>query len=175
MLKKVLVVLAAIIGVFAIVISLQPSEFRVARSMAMAVSAAKIFPHVNDLHAWEAWSPWAKMDPNAKSSFEGPEAGVGAVMRWDGNMQVGKGSMTIIESQPNKLVRFRMEFLKPMAGTDTAELTFQPQGNNQTVVTWAMFGKNNFMGKAVGLFMNCDKMVGDQFQKGLTQLESVSR
>ena len=113
------------------------------------------------------------MDPNAKEVHEGPAAGAGAKMSWSGNNKVGEGSMTITESRPNDFVRFRLEFLKPFAATNTAEFTFKPQGN-QTVVTWSMFGHNNFMGKAMGLIMNCDKMVGGQFEKGLAQLKSVA-
>src|SRR5260221_14652047 len=105
------------------------------------------------------------MDPNAATTFGGPASGVGATMDWAGNMKVGEGSMTIVESHPNDLVRFRLDFQKPFAGTNTAEFTFQPQGG-QTQVTWSMTGHNNFMGKAMGLVMNCDKMVGGQFEQG---------
>jgi len=31
------------------------------------------------------------------------------------------------------------------------------------------------MGKAIGLFMNCDKMVGGQFEQGLANLNSASQ
>jgi len=159
--------------VFVVVVSTRPSEFRITRTAAISAPAAAVFAQVNDLHRWKAWSPWAKMDPNAKEVHEGPAAGAGAKMSWSGNNKVGEGSMTITESRPNDFVRFRLEFLKPFAATNTAEFTFKPQGN-QTVVTWSMFGHNNFMGKAMGLIMNCDKMVGGQFEKGLAQLKSVA-
>jgi hypothetical protein len=61
------------------------------------------------LRKWEAWSPWAKLDPTAKSTLEGPSAGVGAVFAWSGNNQIGEGRMTITDSRPNELVRFRLE------------------------------------------------------------------
>ena len=80
--------------------------------------------------------------------------------------------MTITESRPNDLIRIKLEFFKPFAATNTAEFTFKPEGN-QTVVTWSMFGQNNFMAKAVHLFMNMDKVIGDQFEKGLAQMKSV--
>jgi hypothetical protein len=78
-----------------------------------------------------------------------------------------------MEIHPGELVKFKLEFLKPFKATNTAEFTFKPEGN-QTVVTWIMFGKNNFMGKVMGLIMNCDKMVGGQFEKGLAQMKSVA-
>src|SRR6185312_10441905 len=106
----------------------------------------KVFAQVNELRAWEAWSPWAKKDPNAKSTYSGPASGVGASMAWAGNKEVGEGSMTIVESRVNELVGFKLEFLKPFKATNTAEFTFQPRGN-QTVVSWTMTGKSNFFFK----------------------------
>ncbi|MGK2922577.1 MAG: SRPBCC family protein [Methyloceanibacter sp.] len=75
MLKKILLVLVALVLVFVVVVALQPSEFHVERSVTVDAPASKVFGEVNDFHKWEAWSPWAKLDPNAKVNFEGPEAG----------------------------------------------------------------------------------------------------
>lgn len=173
MLKTILMSLAVIVVVFAVVIAMQPSEFRVARSATFSAAPAAVFAQVNDLHKWAAWSPWAKLDPDARETFEGPPAGTGAVLRWAGNNKVGEGSMTITESRPNELIRFKLEFLKPFAATNTAEFSFKPEGN-LTVVTWSMAGHNNFIAKAVGLFINCEKMVGGQFEQGLTQMKLVA-
>jgi hypothetical protein len=97
---------------------------------------------------------------------------VGALFKWAGNNQVGEGTMTITESRPSELIRIKLEFLKPFAATNASEFTFTPQGN-QTVVTWSMSGKNNLIGKAMSLVMNCDKMVGGQFERGLASMKSV--
>ena len=128
---------------------------------------------MNDFHNWEAWSPWAKLDPAAKATFEGPSTGTGAIFKWVGNKEVGEGSMTITESRPSDLIRINLEFLKPFASTCAAEFTFKPEGN-QTVAAWSMFGKNNFMAKTIHLFMNMDKMVGGQFEQGLAAMKSVA-
>jgi hypothetical protein len=173
MLKKILIGLAVVIAAFVVVVALQPSHFSITRSATIAATPAAVFPHVNDLKKWEAWSPWAKLDPNMKTTYRGPSSGVGAVSAWAGNNDVGEGSMTITESRANELVRFRLEFVKPMEGKSTAEFTFKPHGN-KTVVAWTMSGENSFLCKAIGLFMNCDKMVGDQFEQGLAQLAKVS-
>lgn len=169
---NVFYVVGAVLAVFLVVVALQPSDFKITRSATIAAPASRIFPHVNNLRSWEEWSPWAKLDPNAKSSFEGTAEGVGAIMRWAGNMEVGEGSMTISESRPNEFIQFKMEFIKPMPGTSTAEFSFKPEGSG-TRVTWSMYGKNNFMGKAMSLIMNCDKMVGGQFDKGLASMKTI--
>jgi len=139
----------------------------------MAAPPATVFAQVNDFHKWEAWNPWAKIDPAMKETYEGAPAGVGAVYTWAGNNEVGTGRMTISESRPGELVRIKMEFLKPFAATHTAEFAFKPEGDG-TAVTWSMFGKNDFLAKAMCLFMDMDKMGGGMFEKGLADMKAVA-
>src|SRR5687768_5531511 len=141
MLKIVLIAIAAVIVVFFIVVAVQPSDFRITRTVSISAPPASVFPHVNDLHKWEAWSPWEKIDPALKRTFEGPPAGPGAIYRWAGNNEVGEGSMTITESRPSDLIRMKLEFLKPFAAQNDVQFTFQPE-SDQTTVTWTMTGKN---------------------------------
>lgn len=171
--STVLVIVVIVVAALILFISTRPSEFRISRSGTISAPPAAVFPHVNDLRKWEAWSPWAKLDPNAKSTFEGPAAGVGAVFGWAGNKEVGEGRMTILESRPDELVRIKLEFLKPFKATNTAEFIFKLE-DGRTVVTWSMFGTNNFMAKAINLVINCDRMVGGQFERGLANLRAVA-
>src|SRR6185437_8137573 len=170
----ILLAVAAIVVLLIIVVGARPSGFRVTRSARIEAPADIVFASVNDLHKWEAWSPWAKKDPNAKSTFSGADAGSGACMAWAGNKEVGEGRMTIIESRPKELIRIKLEFLKPFKATNTAEFNFKSLGD-QTEVTWSMFGKNNFMGKAFHMFIDCDKMIGRDFEKGLANLNAATR
>ena len=126
---------------------------------------------VNDLHRWAAWSPWDRIDPAVKKTFEGPVAGVGASYSWVGE-KTGEGKMTVAESRPYELIRFKLDFKKPFKANNIAEFTFRAEGN-QMVVTWSMTGKNNFMGKAFNMFVNCGAMVSGQFEKGLANLKEV--
>lgn len=172
--KAFLAVVVLAIAVLAGVIAMQPEDFKVSRSLTMNAPAAVVFDQVNDLHKWEAWSPWAKLDPNAKVSFEGPDAGTGASMHWaSDNQQVGEGNMKIVESNLAQSIKFQLDFVKPMAGTDTAEFEFKPDGN-QTTVTWSMYGKKNFVAKAMGMFFDCEKMVGGQFEQGLASMKQIA-
>jgi uncharacterized protein YndB with AHSA1/START domain len=170
---KILIGVVVIVMVFVAIVALRPSEFRVERSAVVSAPPAVVFAQVNDLHKWEAWSPWLKLDPAAKLGYDGPPAGAGAGFTWAGNYQVGEGRMTITESRPNELIRLRLEFRKPFAGTNTAEFAFRPQGE-QTLVTWTMFGRQHFMTKATGLFMSMDTMIGGMFEKGLAQMKSIA-
>jgi hypothetical protein len=173
MFKKILIGLAVLVFGFVVVVALQPSDFRVERSATMAAPQADIFAQVNDLHKWDAWSPWAKLDPEAKIGFEGPESGQGAAMTWAGNDKVGEGKMTVVESQPNDAVKLKVDFVKPFEGTSNSDFGFKPDGD-QTAVTWTMSAHHNFLEKAFCLVMNGKKMIGDDMEKGLAQLKSLA-
>jgi len=166
-------VIVLVVGVLALIVAMQPSEFRIERTTTIAAPALAVFAQVNDFHNWQAWSPWATLDPAAKSSFEGAPAGQGAMFAWAGNSKVGEGRMTITESRPSELVRIKLEFVKPFAATNTAEFTFKPAGD-RTAVTWSMFGHNNFLSRAVFLFVNMDKALGSEFEKGLASMKSAA-
>jgi uncharacterized protein YndB with AHSA1/START domain len=168
-----LIILVAIVAILAGVVAMQPAEYRVERSVTIAAPPADVFAQVNDFHNWEAWSPWAKLDPAMKQTYEGAPAGTGAVSKWSGNSEVGEGTMTLTESRPNELIKIKLEFVRPFEDTSDAEFTFKPDGN-QTVVTWTMSGRKNFISKAVCLFMDMDKMLGGEFEKGLANMKSVA-
>src|SRR5947209_19365442 len=101
----ILSALAIVIVVFAIIVAMRPAEFRVTRSTVMAAPPAAVFAQVNDFRKWEAWSPWAKLDPTMKQTYEGAASGTGAIYNWNGNRNVGEGRMTVVERRPSDLIR----------------------------------------------------------------------
>ena len=173
MLKKILIALAVIIVVLVVIVALQPSDFRVTRSTTISAPPPAVFTQVNDFHKWQAWNPWGKIDPAMKQTYEGATAGTGAIYTWSGNNEVGEGRMTITDSRPNELIRIKLEFRKPFAATNTAEFAFRPDGD-RTAVTWSMFGHNNFMSRAVFLFVDMDKALGGEFEKGLAAMKAAA-
>ena len=172
MLNIILIAIPTIIVVFLIIVAMQPSNYRVARSLVIAAPPEAVFPHMNELKKWEAWNPWGKADPNLKLTYGGPASGVGANYSWAGNKEAGAGHATITESRPSESVRYKMEFLKPMSGTSEMEFTFKPQGN-QTEVTMTVTGEKNFMARAFCLFVNMDKMIGGKFERALADLKAM--
>lgn len=168
----ILILLCIALAGLAVFIHAQDDKFSLSRNALLPASPGEVFEQVNNLRNWNAWSPWARMDPDARNTFEGPESGLNASMSWAGNKNVGEGKMTIIESRPGELVRFRLDFYKPFKGTNQAEFTFRPE-NGGTHVTWTMTGDKNFMAKAMHLVMDCEKIVGSQFEDGFKNLDKV--
>jgi len=172
MTKKILAVVLLLVAGFVIYAASRPDDFRVSRSIAIAAPPSAVFPHVNDLREFQKWSPWAKMDPQTKVTYEGPASGVGSSFTWQGD-KTGEGTMALSESRRDEFIHFMLVFRKPFKATNTAEFTFKPDGNG-TLVTWSMYGRNNFIAKAMGVFMDCDKMIGGPFEQGLADLKTLS-
>ncbi len=169
MLKKILIALVVIVAVLLTVVALQPDSFSVERSALIDATPEAAFAQVNDHRNFVKWNPFNELDPEVVNTFTGAESGVGAVCSWKGNSKIGTGSSTIIESKPYELVRQRMDWKEPMEGTSTVDFTFKEQ-DGKTLVTWKLYGPQNFMGKAFSLFMSPEKMCGPMFEKGLARL-----
>jgi hypothetical protein len=173
MIKKLLLGLVAVIAIILIAATFQSDDMNISRSATIAAPPEAIFKVVNDFSQWDAWSPWSKLDPAMKKTLEGPKEGVGAIYKWSGNDEVGEGSTTLVESKPNEKVGMKLDFVRPFAGSSDVQFTFVPEGAG-TKVTWAMQSKKPFIGKVVGMFMDCEKMCGDQFVEGLANLGKVA-
>ena len=167
-----LIAIPTLIVVFLIIVALQPSSYRVARSAVVPAPPDAVFPHMNDLKKWAVWNPWGKADRNIKLTYSGPASGVGASYSWTGNSEVGEGRATISESRPGELVKYQMEFFKPMAATSEMEFALKPQGQ-QTEITVTITGDKSFMAKAFCLFMSMDKMIGGKFETALAELKTI--
>jgi len=178
MLEKILIGVAGVLVLFVAVVATRPSAYHVERKLEIAAPADLVFGVLNDLHQFAGvlvlfGSLWEKLDPNMQKIFEGPAAGVGQSYAWSGNKGVGKGKMTIEESVPGQKVGMKLEFVEPMESTATCVLTLAgtPTGS---LVTWSMDGKHNFLGKAFGMFLDMDNMLGTDIEKGLAQLKTVA-
>jgi hypothetical protein len=172
MLKKILLGIVAIIAILVAVIYMQPSEFSVERSATFAASDSVVYAQINDFRNWEAWSPWAKLDPNMTVTYDGPVFGTGSQYMWNGNEDVGSGKMMIIGSIPHEYIEIQLDFYEPFASSNTTIFTISGD-STQSTVTWNMSGQNNFISKAFGLFVNMDEMIGADFEKGLASLKEV--
>lgn len=173
MFKKIFIAIAAVVAVFLVYVALQPADYMVSREITINAPAAKIFPYLNNQKLAEKWEPWSEIDPAAKMTYSGADAGVGARADWTGGKQLGTGSATIIESVPEQRVAIKLEYTAPMQATQDAEYLIKSSGN-QSVVVWTVRGKNTFPARIMCFFMNMDKMVGGMFEKGLANLKVLT-
>ncbi len=172
MLKKILVVVVVVIIVVVGFVATRADTYHVERSITAVAPAVVVFDHINSFKAWEAWSPWAKLDPAMSTTYTGPPSGVGAKYAWDSKEDhVGAGEMTIIESQPGQKVGIDLHFIRPFDDQNLTTFVIKPDGANQSTVTWAMDGHTNVVTKIMGVFTDMDAMIGPDFERGLAQLK----
>jgi hypothetical protein len=173
-LAKFLLLLTAIAGLFLIYVALQPAVGTIVRTGVVGLPPEDVFARINDFHKWQDWSPWAKLDPEAKTIFEGPDSGPGATFSWWGNSDVGEGKMIIAESQPGERIKIAQTFKKPFVGTGTTEFLLQPEGAG-TFLIWRMTGQRPFFQRVMCTLLGAYAMIGEQLDKGLENLDALSR
>lgn len=171
---NVAIIVGVVVLAFVVFIALRPGRFRLARSTTIQAPADPVFRLVNDFHEWPAWSPWEKLDPHMQRTYEGANSGRNAGYRWEGNNKVGAGHMHIVESVPPERVAIRLQFFRPMRANNLTTFTFVAKSLEVTDVTWAMEGKNGFVAKIFTLFMDMEKLVGKDFERGLDQLKATA-
>jgi len=172
MIKSLLTGVVALVAVFLVLAATRPDTFRVERSTTIQAPPEKVHALINDFGRWQAWSPYEKKDPAMKRIRSGPPAGRGAVYAWEGNNEIGKGRMEIIEATPTS-IRIRLDFAEPFEAHNIAEFILSPKGD-ATRVTWSMHGPNNFVGKMIQTVIDMDAMVGRDFEAGLASLKALS-
>ena len=173
MFKTIVLLALAVIAAVLIFAATKPDTFRVQRTASIKAPPEKIFALLNDYHNWPSWSPYEKMDPAMKRSYSGSASGKGSVYEWEGNSNIGKGRMEILDSTPPSKLTIKLDFFKPFEAHNTAEFLLEPKGDH-TDVTWAMFGPLPYTGKVMHTFFNMDKMVGGQFAEGLANLKAAA-
>lgn len=170
MFQVIILLLLGAIGAVLFLASRKPDSFRTTRSSIINASPEKVLALISDFHQWEKWSPWAKMDLSAINTFSGADKGVGAQFAWQGNNKVGQGKMELLNETAEK-IDIRITFLKPFAATNSVEFTALPKGN-ATELTWTMYGPQKFINKIMATVIDCDAMVGGQFEQGLASLKA---
>jgi uncharacterized protein YndB with AHSA1/START domain len=163
-------VLATLVVIYA---KTKPDTFRIERSIVIKAPAAKVFALLPDFREWEKWSPWEDLDPTMTKKYEGPTGNSGPSYSWEGNKKVGSGRMELMEADEAKRVKIKLDFFRPFKAQNLTEITLS-ESNGSTRVHWAMSGASPLMSKIMGLFMDIDKMVGKDFEKGLNRIKALT-
>ena len=146
--------------------------FRIERSAALRASPEAVFAVISDLGRWEAWSPYAAMDPATVSTLSGDPASVGGSYEWKGP-KMGAGRMEITSISPGERVVMKLEFFAPMKATNEATFSVAPTPSGGTTVTWAMTGERPWAMVVLAMLLRLDRMVEGQFDQGLARLRTL--
>jgi carbon monoxide dehydrogenase subunit G len=173
MLTKIALALVVLLVAVLVYAASRPDSLHVQRTASINAPPDRVFPLINDFHSWSSWSPYEHIDPAMKRAYSGAANGKGAVYEWTGNSEVGQGRMEITDVSNPSRVTIKLDFVKPLEGHNVAQFALVPQGT-ATNVTWTMDGPTPFIGKLIGVFINMDKMIGNQFETGLANLKIIA-
>jgi hypothetical protein len=145
------------------------------RQTVIDAPASAILPHIADFTKWVDWSPWEGADSALKRTYGGTQGEAGASYAWDGNRKAGAGDMTVVGVKPD-VVNIDLHFTRPFDTQSTTTFRLVPAAgaDGSTTVVWTMRSPKNVMSRIMGLFMNFDKMVGGDFEKGLAALKGIA-
>lgn len=168
--RKVGIGLVGLLALFLGYVASRPAHFEYQRSGFINASAEAIYPYLNNFKLGSAWSPFEHKDPKMKKTYAGPETGVGSKMVFQGNSDVGAGELEILKELPNQMVELSLQMTEPMNGKNMIQYTLTPDGTG-TRFTWKMWGEGNFVSKLMGVLIDCDQMIGGEFEKGIANLK----
>lgn len=168
---KILIGFAVVIVIFLGYVSTRPPMFHYERSGFIKASPEKIYPYISSLKMGAQWSPYEKDDPSLKTEFSGTDGAVDSVETFEGK-KAGAGTLTILKLEPNKSAQIQLKMTKPFFAINIIDYTLTPEGEG-TRFTWGMTGENGFIGKLIGVIIDCEKMIGSQFEEGIANLKQV--
>jgi hypothetical protein len=168
----IVVLAVGVAGLVGYAVATQPNTFRVQRTETIAAPPEKLVGILSDLRRGAEWSPYEKKDRAMKKTFSGPASGPGSKLEWDGNSDVGAGSLTVTEVTPAN-IKLNLEMIRPMSANNIVEYSFAPQGN-ATSMTWAMHGPMPLISKVMCVFVDLDKMLGADMERGLKDLKALA-
>jgi len=165
-------VLAAIV-LLLVYAATRPDRFRIQRTTVIKAPPARVFALINDLRSFNNWNPYERKDPSVRGTYGGAASGVGATYAWD-SRKVGAGRMEITAADAPHLLKMRLDFIRPMKAQNTAEFTLRAEGDNLTIVTWAIHGQSNYLSRLMGVVLDMDAMIGKDFEAGLANLRALA-
>ncbi|MGE8491278.1 MAG: SRPBCC family protein, partial [Paraburkholderia nemoris] len=169
MLKVILITVVAAVGLLLIYAATRPDNFRIERSVRIEAPPERVYGLIDDLHQFNRWNPFLRKDPAAQGTYSGTPSGKGARYAWQGE-KVGVGQMEIVDTAAPANVTMNLDFIKPFEAHNMADFTLKPEAG-ATQVTWAMYGPAPFLWKLMQVFVSMDRMVGKDFEDGLSNLK----
>ena len=168
-----LYVLAAVLILVIVLGLIAPKTYKVNRKISINKPINEVFEYLKFLKNQNAWSPWMRKDPNMKKNFSGTDGTSGFLSKWEGNKEVGSGEQEITRIVDNEIIESKLRFFKPYKSESDAYISVKASGEDVTEVNWGFSGNNKFPMSIMMLFMNMDKMVGKEFEEGLSSLKSI--
>ena len=165
--------LAGLITILLIIALLLPKSYKVEKEVVISKPKTEVFNYIKFLKNQNNYSVWNQLDPNMKKEYVGEDGTLGFVSKWDGNKAAGKGEMEIKKLVENDILEIEIRFERPWKSVSPAYMTLESLDGKTTKVKWGMTGNMSYPLNLMLLFVNMDKAIGKDLQKGLDNLKVI--
>lgn len=173
-LKKLLLFIVIVIAILLLIAAFTKKNYRVEKEIVINKPKQEVFAYIKQLKNQDNYSKWAMMDPDMKKTYTGTDGTVGFISAWDSDKKdVGKGEQEIKKIAEGERLDFELRFHKPFESTEQAYMVTEEVSPASTRVKWGFNGHMNYPSNLMLLFMDFEKMIGDDLQTGLTRLKGV--
>jgi hypothetical protein len=170
----IILAFAGIVGLLLLIGLFMKKDYTVGRDVIINKPKSVVFDYLKFLKNQNKFSVWATMDPEMKTTFTGTDGNTGFISAWESNNKnVGKGEQEILKIVDGERVDYEIRFIKPFKSTSWAYITTTAVNENQTRVYWEFTGKMKYPTNLMLLFMNMEKMIGNDLSKGLQNLNEI--
>lgn len=171
--KKILFFILLLVVALLVTAIFVSKDLNVEKEVVINKPKQQVFDYIKLLKNQNNYSVWSKMDPNMKTSFAATDGTVGFISAWEGNKDVGKGSQTITAIAEGEKLETDLKFIEPWESTAKAYMNTAAVNDSATKVIWGFKSKMAYPMNIIKLFMNMEKMLGDDYQNGLNNLKTV--
>ncbi|PHR48872.1 MAG: hypothetical protein COA32_05255 [Fluviicola sp.] len=169
-LKTFVILIILLIGLFFIIPLFLDTDYNLKRTIVVDAGKDKVKAYMANFENFQDWSPWAEMDEDMEIEITGAAGSVGSKYEWEGNEDVGKGTMTITDVSEDT-VKIHLIFKEPFESESPTYYAFKDV-NGKTEVTWYMEGEMAYPWNIMSLFFSMEETVGEDFEKGLDKLKN---
>ncbi|CAG0962929.1 MAG: SRPBCC family protein [Bacteroidetes bacterium] len=172
--KKITIVLVIIFVLPFIIALFLEKDYKVERNITINKPKQEVFGYIKMLKNQDIYSVWAQMDPAMKKEYTGTDGTVGFESHWESsNEEVGTGTQKITKIIEGEKIETHISFKIPFEAEDDAYLITERIDENTTLVKWGFTGSFPYPFNIMQLFINMDKEVGGDLEKGLQNLKKT--
>lgn len=171
---RLLKILAVLIGIYMVAAFFGSSNYRVERKSTINAPQKLVFTQVSVLRNWNNWSPWAEKDPSIINTYEGTDGEVGSTLKWSGNEDIsGTGQLSISAMDAPTSINYDLSFIEPFEMSSKGGFELTADSESSTTINWYDEGDIPFLMRPIMFFMDMDKHMGADFERGLFKIDSV--
>lgn len=174
-LVKILVALLAITATACVVAMFTKKNYTLSREIIINKPTDVVFDFVRFNKNQQLYSVWLSLDSGTNIELSGAEDGTsGALLSFASKShKTGTGTWEIKKIEAGKRVDFQLRFLAPFKFVADGYFATEPVTPGKTRLSWVYNSGMNWPMNFMLLFMDMDKIVGNDIETSLTNIKTI--